>query len=86
MAVFEGRWLPLSANWLTATMRETLSKSLTVRDFIDNRICRRPFVRADMDNGPKGSPHSRERGEPRLHRHARTERPCSLPQKRASNA
>ena len=64
MAVFEGRWLPLSANWLTATMRETLSKSLTVRDFIDNRICRRAFVRADMDNGPKGSPHSRERGEP----------------------
>ena len=31
MAVFEGRWLPLSANWLTATMRETLSKSLKVR-------------------------------------------------------
>ena len=72
MAVFEGRWLPLSANWLTATMRETLSKSLTVRDFIDNRICRRPFVRADMDNRLKGAPNSRERGEPRLDRHART--------------
>jgi len=38
MAVFEGRWLPLSANWLTATMRETLSKSLTVRDFINNEF------------------------------------------------
>ena len=25
------------------------------------------FVRADMDNGLRGSPHSRERGEPRLH-------------------
>ena len=28
-------------------------------------------VRADMDNGLEGSPHSRERGEPRPHRHAR---------------
>ena len=31
------------------------------------------FVRADMDNGLKGSPHSSERGEPRPHRHAWTE-------------
>ena len=33
----------------------------------------RAFVRADMDNGLKGSPHSRERSEPGLHRHPRTE-------------
>ena len=32
---------------------------------------RRAFVRADMDNGLEGSPHSRERGEPRAYRHAR---------------
>ena len=30
------------------------------------------FVRSDLDNGFKGAPHSRERGEPRLNRHART--------------
>jgi len=35
--------------------------------------CRRAFLRADMDNGPEGSPHSRERSEPRPHRHARTD-------------
>ena len=34
---------------------------------------RYPFFRADMDNGPEGSPHSRERDEPGLHRHARTQ-------------
>ena len=33
---------------------------------------RRAFVRADMDNGLKGPPHSRERGEPGFHRHALT--------------
>src|SRR2546428_8755992 len=36
---------------------------------------RRALIRADMDNGLKGSPHSRERSEPGPHRHARTERP-----------
>jgi NAD(P)-dependent dehydrogenase (short-subunit alcohol dehydrogenase family) len=30
-------------------------------------------VRSDLDNGPKGAPHSCERGEPRHHRYARTE-------------
>src|SRR5947208_2887045 len=40
------------------------------------QVCHHWVVCADMDNGPKGSPHSRERGEPRLHRHARTERPA----------
>ena len=31
-------------------------------------------VRADIDNGLEGSPHSRERGEPGRHRHARSGR------------
>ena len=34
---------------------------------------RRALVRADMDNGLEGTPHSRECSKPRLHRHARTE-------------
>ena len=34
---------------------------------------RRALVRSNMDHGSEESPHSRERGEPGLHRHARTE-------------
>ena len=34
---------------------------------------RRAVVRANLDDGPERSPDSRERGESRLHRHARTE-------------
>src|SRR5437867_3303909 len=32
---------------------------------------RRALVRADVDDGLEGSPHSRQRSEPRLHRHPR---------------
>ena len=39
---------------------------------------RRAFVRADMDDGLEGSPHSRQRREPRLHRHPRTEGAAGL--------
>src|SRR6516165_3817249 len=35
---------------------------------------RRALVRADIDHGLEGSPHSRERGEPGRHRHARSGR------------
>src|SRR5262245_35288493 len=35
---------------------------------------RRALVRADIDNGLEGSPHSRERSEPGRHRHARSGR------------
>jgi NAD(P)-dependent dehydrogenase (short-subunit alcohol dehydrogenase family) len=35
---------------------------------------RRALVRADIDNGFEGSPHSRERSEPGRHRHARSGR------------
>jgi len=34
---------------------------------------RRAFVCTDLDNGPEGAPHSRQRSEPRLHRHPGTE-------------
>ncbi len=47
---------------------------------------RRAFVRADMDNGLKGSPHSREHGEPRLNRHARSEWPAGFHRSGPSNA
>jgi NAD(P)-dependent dehydrogenase (short-subunit alcohol dehydrogenase family) len=44
-----------------------------VEQCLQRHESRGAFVRADMDHGFEGAPHSRERGEPGLHRHARTE-------------
>jgi NAD(P)-dependent dehydrogenase (short-subunit alcohol dehydrogenase family) len=38
----------------------------------------RAVVRADVDNGPQGSPDSRECGQCGIHQHARTERPAGV--------
>ena len=42
------------------------SKGLPSEQRLQRHKGRRAFVRADMDNGLEGSPHSRERGEPGL--------------------
>ena len=48
-------------------------RGLTLRTPDGDYEGRRALVRADVDDGLEGSPHSRQRSEPRLHRHPRTQ-------------